>query len=216
MRVSRSARRPLSIGTLLAAAVLGSSIRADATPNQPHVLAAHRQSAAATEATLPTGFPGRPGGDLFHTEFDDGTLRRIQLLLRDPAADRRRHGHLVGRDRRAARDHCPAANSTYTTTFTWPRHRKTKLRLRVSDGRGGVDTVAIAIRAPTLKKLAPGRPVAKERPPPDQSGVAADCATRTHENDRGVTSRWHPSNEGSDGPSRLVSGTARPIPMLGS
>jgi hypothetical protein len=82
--------------------------------------------------------------------------------------------------------------------------------------RGSVDTVAIAIRAPTLKKLAPGRPVAKERPPPDQSGVAADCATRTHENDRGVTSRWHPSNEGSDGPSRLVSGTARPIPMLGS
>ena len=79
MRVSRSAR-PLSIGTLLAAAVLGSSIRADATPNQPHVLAAHRQSAAATEPTLPTGFPGRPRGDLFHTEFDDGTLRRIQYF----------------------------------------------------------------------------------------------------------------------------------------
>ena len=76
--------------------------------------------------------------------------------------------------------------------------------------------VAIAIRPPTLKERAPGRPLAKERPPPDQSGVAADCATRTHENVRGVTSRWHPSNEGSDGPSRLVSGTARPIPMLGS
>jgi hypothetical protein len=80
MRVSRSARRPLSIGTLLAAALLGSSIRADATPNRPHVLAAHRQSAAATEATLPTGFPGRPRGDLFHTEFDDGTLTRIQYF----------------------------------------------------------------------------------------------------------------------------------------
>jgi len=107
--------------------VLGSSIRADATPNQPHVLAAHRQSAAATEPTLPTGFPGRPGGDLFHTEFDDGTLRRIQYFSGNQPPDRRLHGHLIGRD------HCPAANSTYTTTFTWPRHPKTKLRLRVSD-----------------------------------------------------------------------------------
>ena len=73
-----------------------------------------------------------------------------------------------------------------------------------------------SFRAPTLTNLAPGRPAAKERPPPDQSGVAADCATRTHENDPGATSRWHPSNEGTGGPSRLVSGTARPIPMLGS
>ena len=58
MRVSRPALRPLSIGTLLVAAVLGSSILADATPNQLHLLSAHKQSAAAADATLPTGFPG--------------------------------------------------------------------------------------------------------------------------------------------------------------
>ena len=54
MRVSRSALRPLSIGTLLAAAVLGSSIRGRCDPDQPHMLAVHKQSAAAAEATLPT------------------------------------------------------------------------------------------------------------------------------------------------------------------
>ena len=56
VRVSRPALRPVSIGTLLVAAVLGSSIRADATPDQPRTLAARTQAAAAEEATLPTGF----------------------------------------------------------------------------------------------------------------------------------------------------------------
>jgi len=82
--------------------------------------------------------------------------------------------------------------------------------------RGPSTPVAKLSAVRTRAGLASQGAVAKERPPPDQSGVAADCATRTHENVRGVTSRWHPSNEGSDGPSRLVSGTARPIPMLGS
>ena len=90
------------------------------------------------------------------------------------------------------------SHSALRPTFTWPEHPSPQLPRSDAD------------------KPRPGRPAAKERPPPDQSGVAADCATRTHENDPGATSRWHPSNEGTGGPSRLVSGTARPIPMLGS
>ena len=186
MRVSRPALRPLSIGTLLVAAVLGSSILADATPNQLHLLSAHKQSAAAAEATLPTGFPG---GLAATSSIPSSTTARLGGSSTSP-----------GTSRRSSSPRPLDRTGPQGCTRSLP-HREFELH----------DDVHVACD----RKLAPGRPVAKERPPPDQSGVAANCATRTHENDRGVTSRWHPSNEGTDGPSRLVSGTARPIPMLG-
>jgi len=186
MRVSRSARRPLSSGHCLRPPWSGRA-SGPMRPRTSHTCS--RQSAAATEATLPTGFQE---GLAATSSIPSSTTARLG-------------GSSVPRREFDLHDDVHVAPPP-----------EDQVAARVSDGRGGVDTVAIAIRAPTPKKLAPGRPVAKERPPPDQSGVAADCATRTHENDRGVTGRWHPSNEGTDGPSRLVSGTARPIPMLGS
>ena len=59
----RPALRPLLIGTILAVALLGSTVRADATRpghrmlvSGQHMLAARSAARAATDATLPAGF----------------------------------------------------------------------------------------------------------------------------------------------------------------
>jgi hypothetical protein len=55
-RMSRPALRLLTFGTILGAAVFGSALRADATVEQPHLLAARPEAAVAAQATLPAGF----------------------------------------------------------------------------------------------------------------------------------------------------------------
>ena len=62
-RMIRPALRPLLIGTILAVALLGSTVRADATRpghrmlvSGQHMLAARSAARAATDATLPAGF----------------------------------------------------------------------------------------------------------------------------------------------------------------
>src|SRR5262245_22531157 len=55
-RMLRPSVRRLLVGTVIGAAVLGSSFRADATPAQQRVLAPRAQATTAADATLPTGF----------------------------------------------------------------------------------------------------------------------------------------------------------------
>ena len=52
----RPSVRLLLVGTVIGAAVLGSSFRADATPAQQRMLASRAQTATAADVTLPAGF----------------------------------------------------------------------------------------------------------------------------------------------------------------
>ena len=131
------------------------------TRADPHV----RRPAPPTRSTSRSG----PGGDLYYVDFDGGTIRRIQLLQRQPAArppsprpppttgpapltvSLRRHRRRPTPIRRHARPTPGTSTATAPSTtrrrrsrrYTYTTRAATPRTLRVTDSRARPDTDAV-------------------------------------------------------------------------